>query len=222
MSEELFDKDGNIVENAMSPEDVETKLEEEREKTRQEVEEEANKQLEEYKKSTDEEMEELQKQLDGKEEELTKEKDKEKNFGALRGKNKEDKEKIDSLEQEIKDIKTSIEETKTKVSDEAIDMAIGKLAGDDKELAEKVKFYYKTFSGEPKDKEEFLKRIENSYVLATGGKPTNPITGEVISSAGGSLPPTVNPSGEKLSEKGKEAAKDMGISDQELAKHKLV
>lgn len=211
----LYNEQGEEVEGSLSAEEVEAKLEEERTK----MEEQNSKDLEEVQKQSDEALEEKEKELTAKEEELAKEMDKEKNFGALRGKTKEKDEKIDALMEEIKGIKETLESTKSVVSEQKIDTAIEKLSAD-KEMKDKIKFYYNSFKDEPKDDKEFQKRIENANVLAGGSKPTNALTGDVISSAGGTVMEGSG-TGKKLGPEALEEAKKLGITDAELAKAKL-
>lgn len=219
----LFNETGEKVEGAMSPDEVEAKLTEEREKVEEEKEKEFTTNLEETLKANKEELEAKEKERKELEDELAKEKDKEKNFGALRGKNKEGEEKITELTESITKLQESMTEMATKTSDSKIDGAVKEITGDDNELAEKTKYHYKRFEGEPKDEEEFKKRIEDAFLLASGSNPANALTGDVISSAGGGAPKESTPQKKfENSEVAKDVAKSLGITEQEMAKHKLI
>ena len=222
--EELFNKDGEFIENAMSPEDVEQKLTEEREKIEQEKEKEFAESLEDAQRINAEELEAKEQERKELEEELMKERDKEKNFGALRGKTKEKEEQITKLTESIINLEKAMGEMAAKTSDSKIDGAVKEIAGDDKELADKTKYHYKRFEGEPKDEEEFKQRIADAFMLASGGNPSNAFTGDVISSVGGGGVPKENASQKKFEnpEVAKDVAKSLGITEQEMAKHKLI
>lgn len=217
---ELFDKEGNLVDNVFTQEELDAKLSEERTKAI----EDANADRQEEIDKLNEQITTKEKELETAKEELTKEKDKDKNLGGQR-------KIIEAKEKEVEDLKTKVSEIEkitgekiTKIEGEIKDRTISQmievLAPGDKDLADKIKFHYDNFKGEPKDLKEIQQRIENAYVLATGGRPQNPLTGEVISSSGGVGP---KPSGGgKVSEEVMDVAKKMGITEQEMKKHKLI
>jgi hypothetical protein len=221
-----IDDKGNTVE-AFSPEEVETKLNEIREQTKQEVE-----------SDKEEEIDDLNVQISDKEEalrlaneELEREKSKDKNLSGQRG-------IIQAKEKEIEEIKKGMEELKKtteeklssiekKEKDNMVVGMIAELAGTNKEMAEKVKFYFDNFkpideTGKKKEEieKEIATRVQNAYLLAVGTMPRVPFSGQIISGAGGT--PIINPTGEKLNEDLKDLAHKMGIPDDELKKHKLI
>jgi hypothetical protein len=227
MCAKLFDEQGNTVE-ALTPEEVETKLNEVREVT-----------IEETNKLRDEEVTDLSGQMEAKEKELEEakaaleaEKNKDKNLAGQRGVIDQKNKEVEELKTQIGTLQTTIEtkfaEQKTEGLSKMVNSFIKGLAGDDKNLTDKVKFFYDSFKlVEIKDKtpeqveEEVRQRVQNAYTIAIGGvKPSNPLNA-VISSAGGAVP-LANPTGEKISPEAAEAAKQMGLTDQDLQKHKLV
>ncbi len=206
---ELFDAEGNLVE-AYTEEEVQAKIDE------------AKTALEgatgEEKTKLTEQLEALQTQLNEKTEELDKFKGKDLNFGKLREQKELAEQAVakvrEDFDKKIADIKDTM--TKTRMDEE-----IGKLVGDDKEMASKVRFYYDSFKGEPATPEEFKTRLSNALTLASGGKPVNPLSGNVISGAGGYVPkPGGSP--EKLNPDVKGVASKLGISDEELKENKLI
>jgi len=216
---EFFNEKGESIE-ALTVEEVETKLNEAREMA-----------IEETNKLRQEEIDDLQLQMESKDTELEKAKkdlevelSKDKNL-AGQGRIIRDKEKkIDELEEKYKGLEQKLDDkitaVETKSREKMVNSMISELSGNDKDMTNKIKFYFDSFKGEPADDNEIQQRIQNAYVLATGAKPTSPLSGATISSVGGM--PVINPSGEKLSETGKEAAHDLGISDKELKSHKLI
>ncbi len=218
---EFFDENGNKVE-AYTMEEIEAKIEEEREAAI----EEANINRQEEIDNLNLTLEQKEEELRIAQEELRKERDKEKNLGGQR-------KVIESKEEEIKNLKKDIEELKMtsiskiadiekKFNEEKINSVIDKITEGNKELKDKVKFYYENFKGEPKDDNELMERVRNAYIIATGGQQKFNLTGEIISSAG--EPPIGNLSGskEKLSPEALRLAKEMGITDQDLKKYKLI
>ena len=216
---EFFNEKGESIE-ALTVEEVETKLNEAREMA-----------IEETNKLRQEEIDDLQLQMESKDTELEKAKKdlevellKDKNL-AGQGRIIRDKEKkIDELEINYKKLEEKLDQrindVEAKSREKMVNSMIQELSGNDKDMTNKIKFYFDSFKGEPADDNEIQQRIQNAYVLATGAKPTSPLSGAAISSVGGM--PVINPSGEKLSETGKEAAHELGISDQELKRHKFI
>jgi F0F1-type ATP synthase membrane subunit b/b' len=137
MPQELFDKDGNLVE-ALTPEEVEARLNEIKEQTRVEIQE---------------TIESLQTQLNDKEaelkiaqEELIKEKSKDKNLAGQRKVIEEKVKEIETLKADVDKIKNDYEakfmEIERRGRERMITNMIDELAGNDKNLADKIKFYY--------------------------------------------------------------------------------
>jgi len=217
--EELFDKDGTLVEGALSPDEVDAKLEEERAKIEEEFEK--DNQL-----SVDELQREIDKAIEEKEalsEELAKEKGKDKNFGALRGKVGQKEDIITSMKEEMEKLKGELDlkitGIKTDTNKQIISESIKSLAKEDKELADKIQFHFDTFKASD-NKDEILKNIKNAYTLATGSKPVSALGSSVLSANGGA--PLVEKKKENLSDEGKKQAKEFGLSDADLKKHNLL
>jgi chromosome segregation ATPase len=229
MSNDLFDKDGNLVEGAMTPQEIETKLDEERERI-----------IEETNQNRQGEIDDLSNQLNEKEttlstlqEELTKEKSKDKNLSGQRG-------VIEAKEKEIAEMKTGLDTIKkemegmkndftNKDKQMMIEGMIDKLAEGDIAMKDKMKFHYGGFktidptNKKPEDvQKEIEQRVKSAYILATGGQRTVPLSGPIISGAGGVPMVDMNPNGEKISDGGKDVASKFGITDQELKKNKLL
>jgi len=216
---QLFDENGNAVE-ASTPEEVEKKLDE----IRQGAIEEANQLRQEEIDNLTSQMSEKERLLAEKEDELLKEKNKDKNLAGQRLVIGEKNVAIEKLQSEINELKTSmtteINGIKSKGQEKQIDDMIAKVAGDDKELAAKIKLHYSSFAGIPETEEKIKERIANAHTLATGGRSANPLSSSILSSAGGSA--DINPVGEKLSPEVQDFGKKMGVSDLDLKKHKLL
>jgi type VI protein secretion system component VasK len=223
---ELFDKDGNLVE-AYTPDEVNAKLDD----IRKEAAEDAKTELQDTMAEKDEQLADLQGKLAAAEADLAGEQNKDKNLGGQR-KIIEGKEKvIEELTKKIADLETNtnskLDEIGRKEHEKMIITMIDDLTDGDQELSAKVKFHFDNFKSiDEKDKkpEEIQKiiqeRIKNAYTLATGGK-TTPLSGPIISSAGGGKP-TINESGEKINPEVQDLAHKLGVTDQDLKKHKLI
>jgi len=216
---QLFNEEGKLVE-AYTPEEVEEKLNEVRQQA-----------IEEATASKQEEIDDLLLQLKEKESEiekayseLEKEKSKDKNLIGQRKIIEEKERKVEELEKGLAEMKSLMEqkinEIELKSKERVISDMINNLAGDNKDLAEKIRFFYDQFKGEPVDEKQIQERIHNSYILATGAKTVSPISSTVISSAVGM--PQINTNKEKISSELQDLARKMGISDQELKKNKLI
>jgi hypothetical protein len=135
--------------------------------------------LEEYKKTNpgNEEITKLQEELKVKTEELLKLQDKDLNFTALR----QAKEKLEAdIEAKIGSFKKELLEGVTK---EHYQETMKKLAGDDKELADKIELQYKRLADPASTKEEISKKLMDAFVLASGGNKQS-IDSGVFSSGG--------------------------------------
>lgn len=211
---ELYDADGNLVEGALTEEEVNQKIED----AKKEAEEGLSKEVEALKEEHTKKEEELQEQIKETQEELEKVGKKDYNWQKLR----EKKDELESaLKKEREETDKKIEEVKGEIRGNKVDGAIKKLTGESEELFDKVKFYYKRFEGEPKDEEDFKSRISDAFLLATGGKESSPLTSERIGTGIGQPPGAKGTKG-KLTEGGKEVAEKMGISDDELKKEGLL
>jgi DNA repair exonuclease SbcCD ATPase subunit len=209
----LFDENGSEVEGAMTSEEIEELVEERKE----EIETSNQETISNLEDTHREVLEDLQTKIDEKEEALEKEQSKDKNFGNLRKTTKEKQEEITKLQSEMKEMKTSFEtkfsEAKTGSIQEKINEHISKLAGTNKELKEKIAFNLQSFKV-PENTEEALKQVDNAFTLSSDGK-SSIINSKVISSAGGVSIPTK----EKMTPEGKDFAKKIGITDQEIKKY---
>ncbi len=116
--------------------------------------------------------------------------------------------------------KGELDGIKKEIKDGKIDSAIKRIVGDDTELQDKVKLHYDNFKGEPKDAKEVKERIENAYILATGSKPVSSLSSDVIGTGKGGFPRTEIKG--KISEDGASVAEKLGISKEDLKKHKLL
>ena len=213
---QLFDEQGNAVEGALTPEEVEEKLQEEKDKAIND----AVKQVEEIEEERKHELEGLRGELEKKEEELEKARNKDGNWREAREKIKEKEDTILKLTEKIEKLEGTVNEKITTFQQgqnkEKVEGEVEKLFGDDKDLKEKVLYHYNSFKDEPKTRDEMLERIANSYFLATGSKPESVLNSYVVSSKGSGGVPAEEKS--KMSDSEKKVAKELGITDQELAK----
>jgi chromosome segregation ATPase len=217
---QLYDEDGNPVE-ALTEEEIEARILEEKEKAKEEVSisiEQERVELEEKLKEKEQEAEDLKTALE-------KEQSKEKNLSGQRQViTKKDKE-IDELKTQIGSLQTKMDQEfsdmKSQGRDRMIKNMVTGLSGGNQDIADKIKLFYDSFKGDVATEEEIEERIRNAYLLATGGeKPRSVLNSRIISSASGS--PSIKTNGEKLSSEVVELAKNMGIEEKDLKKHKLI
>lgn len=216
---ELFDADQNPVEGAMTADEVEEKLNEQKEEIKQEFQNEIN--------DTKDELEEKKALLETKETELAKEKEKDKNLGGARKSIEEKEKEIADLKEEMKGLNDKIDSVGQEAKSQKVDDAIDKKVGGDKELSKKVRHYYDQFKFDPAkdDQEKFNERIDNAYTLATGGQKTDPLDGKTISSGGGSAPVQhqQKEGGKKLEDpRSSEVAEKLGIDQKEQKEKGLI
>ncbi len=140
--------------------------------TKEEIETQKQEALEEYKKNNPDKSSELQKlqdDLKSKEEELQGLKNKDLNFANLRN-------KVQDKEKEIENIKKEMDEKIGNAKKEVLDTVmkdhynseILKLAGEDKELKDKIEFQYKRLGDLAGTKEEISKKLQDAFVLSGG------------------------------------------------------
>jgi hypothetical protein len=226
----LYDEAGNPIEGALTPEEIDAKLDAAKAETAAQVQAEKDAEIEQVKTSLAEKetaLEEAQKEL-----EVAKANDKGKNFSQQRKIIEEKQAAYDQLLKDFDAFKTEtqtrlgeiVSETKNRGINEMIDQA----AGGNKELKDKIRFFYDAFKplDETGKKEEDIQkekaeRVKNALILATGGRPAVPITSLMISSAGGGLG-GINPKGEKLNSEQQDLAGKLGIDQETLKKHKLI
>jgi len=214
--ENIYDANGQPVEGVLSKEEVE--------ELQKSIEETKAAEIQAIKDEAAEERARLEEELNNAKEALTKVDDKNLNFKNLREAKKTAEEKLVELETQMTDKLKELENKLTATSEKAkVDILIDKMVGDDDELKKKVKFHYDNFKDSPKDEDELKERITNSYILATGSKPSDDLPAGAVSSGGGTPPkPEMPLTGKLESEESKEVAKNLGISDDDLKKHKLI
>lgn len=170
--------------------------------TPEEIEEQKKAAVEEYRK-TDPAIKELSDKLKAKDEELAKLTDKDFNFKQVR-------EQVETLKAEkaetLKKMDEKVAEIAMSIQTTAYNEIVADLAGNDEELAKKIKFNYDRLTDKAETKEEIRKKAEEAYFLAT--KRTPPI--DYISSAGSGAGKFEKP--KELSENAKNLAEDMGFS----------
>ncbi|NIA04111.1 MAG: hypothetical protein GWP09_02055 [Nitrospiraceae bacterium] len=206
---QLFDAENNPVE-ALTPEEVEAKLDE----TRREVEERKDEEISQIQSEFDETVSSLEQQIKEKEDEMEKFSKKDYNFKKLRD-SKEDLEK--RLTEERSKVDEKINAIKGTLSDQQTTQKIKEAVGGDEELVKQTKYWLDQFK--PVEGEKIEERIQAAVKLATGGKGV--LSGQAISSGGGSIPTPQNTEG-KISPEAVEVANKMGISNDDLKKHKLI
>ncbi len=215
---DLFDNDGNPVE-AFTTEEVDKKIEDALKTTKEEgvkTVEEVQEKLKIAEKDKKDLEEKNKKPDDDKGDD-----DKDKNWAKVR-------EMMKTKDTEIVDLKKDLLEFKEGVSvqfsQKKVEDAIGALAGDNKELVDKIKFHFDSFKidteieKDPAKKEEAFKaRIGNAYTLATGGQPPA-LGGTDASGKDGFVPPP--PAGGKGTQLSPEAEqlgkKKLGITEEEI------
>jgi len=163
-----------------------------------------------------------------KKEEENKGNDKEDNLVKMRKKFESDitgkDSKIEELQKQISDNEAKAQEKVLKAQEENLSAGIKKLAGDDEELATKMKFFLDNTLkplAEDATEEDAKTRLEGAYTLASGSKPNNPQDNKAISSGAGAVPKSIDVGG-KLSEKGQALANQLGITSNELNDNKLI
>ena len=212
----LFNENGNEVEGSMTSEEIEDLIQEKKE----ELDVSNQKAINELEETHQKTLTDLQTEISNKEEELEKEKNKEKNFGSLRNKGKEKDEAISKLTDEVNQLKSSFEEkiseVKTGSIQEKISEQIVKLAGDNKELKDKINVHLQAFKV-PENIEEALKQVDNAFILSSDNKASSIINSKIISSAGDIDIPDkskgITPEGKEFSKK------QFGLTDQDFEKY---
>ena len=215
----LFNDKGEEIEGAMTPDEVEAKIEEATTKIRDE----AIQDLEEFSNEKEEEMKSILEEKEGLEEKLKILETKDtKGFQNLRQKKDE---QIEALTEQIKGLATKLEgfeeTTKQKVKNE-VDDIINKLAKGDEELVGKIKDEFGQFA-DPVDVTDRNKKITKAYKLATGQSDADDVLSGDIVASGGLTPttPKAGAGGKLQDEASKDVAKNLGITDQEMSKHGL-
>lgn len=165
--------------------------------------------VEEAKNAALTEVEQAKADLAKAQEDLKKFEDKDLNFANLRTQK-------EAAERKVADLSREIDEKIGAVKKEILDgvtldhknETIKNLAGDDKELKEKIEFHYNRISDPATTKEEVTKKLADAYLLATKKEEDDALNTAVIASGGASR---VNfPSGgNKFTPEEKELARKM-------------
>ena len=214
--EEVYDSEGNAIDETLSSDEIATKVDE----AKEEVKGEYDGKIQEFEAK----LEEKEEALRVSKEEFEKEKDKDKNFGNLRGKNDDKKKEIEILQGEVSVLKEDLKGFKESTIKQPVNAMIEKISKGDVDVKKKVQFYYDGFTVPEDDTEENqFERVANAYTLATGSKPENVLRSDVVHSGGGVAPgENLTENKEKISEGAKGVAEGLGISDKSLKKHKLI
>ena len=194
----LFDESGDEIEGALTPEEVEAKLDEKAKELGAKTLE-----LESILKENKEKLEALSK--------------KDINFEKTR-------ERIKTLEQELEEARGGQGNKDKEIAEVKIESAIKKYTGDDKEMFEKVKKEFDGFSGDVSTEEEMAERAKKAFTLATGSAPTDVLSEGAAGFGGGSSPLGIG--GDSLGKfdnpETATVANKMGVTNEELKKHGLI
>lgn len=206
---DLFNADGEAVEDTMTQEDADKKIEDAVGEMKQTLQEEIDTLREETKKQA----EEYEKVIGEKDQEIEKVGSAGYNFKKMR----EEKAKSDKIAEELKGtIKSEVDQLRTEIKGSKIEDAVKRLSGGDTELGDKIKFHFGNFKGDPADQAEFNQRMNNAHLLAVGSRPINPLGAEAIGTGPGA--PSIPSSTGKMSDETKDMGKKfLGLSDQDLA-----
>ena len=190
----LYDEEGNLMEGALDPTEVKT--------------------LQDNIKNKDEEISSVR-------EKLAKLENKDYNFKKLRDMTKEEMEKLSGKEVELLKRQEKLEEEQKNFTDKVVnsykDDALAVLAGNDKDLREKILFHYDRIKDDAVSKEEIQNKIKEAYLLASErAKAINPLSAAM--SYRGS-PPNVKKGKEPVSEDQKDLARKLGINEEDLKKY---
>ena len=213
--EEVYDADGNPVDEILTPDEVDQRINDAKEETKADYEV---------------DIQDLQSKLDEKEqelkqaqEELAKAGNKDHNFKNLRDKKEEKEGEVAELKNQISELKQTFEKQSSQSKDNWLTTSIEKIAGDDKDLAEKIRFHYDQFVVPQEDtlqKQE--QRLKSAYTLAVDSS-GNALSSDAIASGGAGKQPTPSGGGGKLNDPGAvEVAKNLGIDEKTLRKNKLI
>lgn len=158
-------------------------------------------------------------------EELEKLKGKDMNFSNLRAQK-------EAAEKKVADILAGVDEKIGAAKNEILEGVtkehyldtIKKLAGDDKELLDKIEFHYKRLTDPAGSKEAITKKITDAYLLATGTGPKD-ISSSAFGSGGVNRPNFPTAGGSQLSADEKKMAQElaarggMTITEEDLKKY---
>jgi alanyl-tRNA synthetase len=211
---QLYNDKGEAV-DALTPEEAEQKADEMKKEALAEAEVRRQEEVDIFLK----EKEQLEQEKKDLEDQLAKAGNKEINFGNLR-KSAEAKDKqIDELTKKIEGLEGTFNKKIEEFSSKQLnDLKEEMMGGFDKDTKEKIEFYYKSFSGNPQNKEELRQRVENAKILAQGGIKKPLFSGSAMSSAGGiGNIFEEKPKGKFDNPESADVAKKMGLSDKEIS-----
>ena len=170
--------------------------------------------IEEYKKTNPDKTDELikiQEDLEKAQSELKGLKDKDINFSNLRNKVQDKEKEIEDLKKSIDDkIGTAKKEVLDTVMKDHYNSEITRLAGEDKELKDKIELQYKRLADSAGTKEEISKKLQDAFILS-GGSTGEKFDNSAFSSGGvGNIKNTIKKSKEKLGTEERELLNRLG------------
>lgn len=207
---EVYDEAGEKVEGLLTEEEVQAKLDEQKEesanvaaKDLEEIEEEKQKEIDALKLEKEENYKKLKTSEDDGGD------DKDKNFKALRENNKKMGERLDTLTSELAKFNSPD-------APEKVNAAIAKYSNGDKEVEEKIKLYFNQFA-KPTTAEELDDRMQSAAQLAgVLSNADNKLGSSVIGSSSSNNLGFKADKG-KMSDEIKELGKQLGLTDKDLA-----
>lgn len=162
----------------------------------------------------DKQIEEVQKELAGL-------KNKEFNFKKLRDMTESERSELTEKEKELMQRQDELEENQKSFTETVIqghkNDALAVLAGDDKDLRDKIEYHYNRISDKATTKEDINKKVKDAYLLATGGRSAaiDQISRAVSYQGGGGIVK----SSDGFSSEQKELASRLGITEEDLKKY---
>lgn len=199
----LYDSEGNAVEEVMTAEEVQEKIDAINSENQKKV-------------------DDLQAEITKRDEDLNNLPDRDKNFEKLRKLKETAEDKLKELETKMGE---RIDGVRKEFSEKSLTLAIKQFAGEDKDLFTKIKNNYDNFKGEPANEAEMEQRVKNAATLAGVGVGAGRTSIEGALRGGGGLPNIMDSSGKmgKLeNQESKEVARSLGITDDDLKKHGLI
>jgi len=194
----LYNEKGDEVEGALTPEEVE-------------------KRIEEGAREATEKVATLEADLTKAKGDLKVLSEKDINFEKVRT-------QVKTLEEELKGIKGESEEKDKEVKETRIGAVIKRIAGDDKELTEKIRKEFDEFAGDVNTDAEIASRARKAFTLATGKSPDEDELGGAASGFGtGKTSVSTEGNLGKLDDPAVvEVARKLGIRDEDMKEHGLI
>lgn len=194
----LFNEKGDEVEGALTPDEVAKKIEE-------------------GAKEATEKVTTLEAGLTKAKEDLKVLSEKDINFEKVRI-------QVKTLEEELTGLKGKSEGKDKEVKDTKISAVIKRMAGDDKELIEKIKKEFDGFAGDVATDEEIEGRAKKAFTLATGKSPDeNELSGVATGFGTGKAPVTTEGNLGKFDDPAAaEIGRKLGIPDKDMKEHGLI